>query len=136
MTVSEQLTAEEKSTLKMAAFGAVSLVSNADPGAFNMIRESFAASRALTDTAGLVKEVFTTGDRPHLPGDPEETELLVLAGLRRSVEILEAKVPRETDNYRRAVLAATEQVAGAVDGRSEAEITVMTKVRGALGVSA
>ena len=48
MTVSEQLTAEEKSTLKMAAFGAVYLVSHADPGAFDMIKESFAASRALT----------------------------------------------------------------------------------------
>ena len=136
MTVSEQLTAEEKSTLKMAAFGAVYLVSHADPGAFDMIKESFAASRALTDTAGLVREVLTTGDRPHLPRDPEEAELLVLGGLRRAVEILAVKAPRETDNYRRAVLAATDRVAGAVDGRSEAEATMMTKVRGALGVSA
>ena len=134
MTVSEKLTAEEKSTLKTAAFGAVFLVSNADPGALDMIKESFAASRALADTAGLVREVLTTGGLPRLPRDPEEVELIVLAGLRRAVEILEAKTPGEADNYRRAVTVAMDRVAGVVDGVGEAEAVMVAKIRGALGV--
>jgi hypothetical protein len=134
MTVTEQLTAEEKAVLKEAAFGAVFLVSNADPGVLSMIKESFAASGALADTAGLVKEVLTTGGLPQLPrADPQEVEVIVLPTLRRAVEILEAKAPQETDNYRRTVLAAVDRVASAAEGVSEAEATMMTKVRGALG---
>jgi len=41
------LSDEEKTTVRNAAFGAVYLVSNADPGVFSMIKESFAASAAL-----------------------------------------------------------------------------------------
>lgn len=135
MTVSEKLTAEEKAILKTAAFGAVFLVSNADPGVLSMIKESFAASDAFADTAGLVKEVLTTGGLPQLPrDDPEEVEAIVLPDLHRAVEILEAKTPQEVDNYRQAVLTAVDRVVSASEGASEAEATMVAKVRGALGV--
>ena len=48
-------------TLKTAAFGAVFLVSNADPGPVSMIKESFAASDTISGSSGLVREVLTTG---------------------------------------------------------------------------
>ena len=135
MTVSELLTADEKAILKRAAFGAVFLVSNADPGVLSMIKESFAASGALADTAGLVKEVLTTGGLPQLPrDDPEAVEVIVLPELGRAVEILETKAPQEADNYRRVVLIAADRVASASEGVGEAEATMVAKVRAALGV--
>ncbi|HEX2773974.1 MAG TPA: hypothetical protein VHN18_16310 [Micromonosporaceae bacterium] len=135
MTVGEQLTADERTTLKTAAFGVVFLVSNADPGFLGMIRESFAASGVISSASGLVKHALTTGGLPQLPRDnPAQVEELVLPMLRRSVQILEAKAPAEVDNYRRTVLAATERVAGASAGVDSAEAEVIGKVRAALGV--
>jgi hypothetical protein len=135
MTVSDLLTADEKATLKRAAFGAVFLVSNADPGVLSLIKESFAASGALADAAGLVKEVLTTGGPPQLPrDDPEAVEAIVLPELRRAVEILQAKAPQEADNFRRVVLTAVDRVARASEGVGEAETTMAAKVRAALGV--
>lgn len=134
--MSEQLSAGEKSTLKTAAFGAVFLVSNADPGLLDMVEESFAASDALAGTTGLVREVLTTGGVPRLPSDdPAAVEAAVLPALRRSVEILQAKAPQELDNYRSTVVAAADRVANATDGVNPAEAAMVSKVRDALGVN-
>ena len=65
----QRLTDEEQLTLKTGAFGAVFLVSNADPGVLAMIRESIAASGAFADASGVVKEALTTGPLPQLPRD-------------------------------------------------------------------
>jgi hypothetical protein len=135
MIVGEQLSAGEMATLKTAAFGALFLVSNADPGLIGMIRESFAASDVISNTSGLVKEVLTTGGLPQLPrDDPAKVEELVLPLLRRSVEILGEKAPQEVDNYRSTVLGAAARVAGASAGVGEAETAMVDKVRGALGL--
>lgn len=134
--MSEQLSIGEKSTLKTAAFGAVFLVSNADPGLLDMVKESFAASDALAGTTGLVREVLTTGGLPKLPSDePSAVEAAVLPALRRSVEILQAKAPQELDNYRSTVVAAADRVANAADGVNTAEAAMVSKVRDALGVN-
>ena len=134
MTVADQLSPDEKTTLKTAAFGAVFLVSNADPGFLGMIRESFAASSVISAASGLVREVLTTGGLPQLPRDgAEKVEQLVLPMLRRSVEILQAKAPAEVDNYRRTILVAADRVAGASAGVDSAETAVIGKVRAALG---
>jgi hypothetical protein len=134
MTVGEELTPDDKATLKTAAFGAVYLVSNADPGVLAMIRESFAASGAISSASRLVREVLTTGPLPQLPRDPVEAERAVLPMLRRSVQILEAKAPAEVDNYRWTVQAAADRVALASAGVDSAEAEVIGKVRTALGV--
>lgn len=135
MTMGQQLTAGEMATLKTAAFGAVFLVSNADPGLIGMIRESFAASDVISGTSGLVKEVLTGGGLPQLPrDDPDKVEEMVLPLLHRSVEILGEKAPNEVDNYRSTVLAATSRVAGASAGVGTAESAMVEKVRGALGM--
>jgi hypothetical protein len=127
--MTDPLTDEEKQTLKAAAFGAVFLVANADPGFFAVLRESFAASDALADSTGLVKEVLTGGALPKLPSDAEG---YVLPALRRSVDILSAKAPEELENYRRTVEVAIERVAGAADGVSARETAVIEKVTAAL----
>jgi hypothetical protein len=131
-----ELTAEERTVLKTAAFGAVFLVSNADPGFFAMLKESFAASGSLAGTTGLVKDVLTTGALPRLPRrSPEEVEAIVLPALARSVAVLREKAPDEVANYQAAVVGATEQAARAAHGVNAREAEMITKVRTALGLS-
>ena len=130
-----ELTAEEKSTLKTAAFGAVYLVSDADPGFFAMLKESFAASDALAGATGLIREVLTTGPLPRLPRAPvAEVEALVLPALERSVAILRDKAPAEVDNYQAAVVTAVEQAAHAAHGVNAREADALAKVKAAVGV--
>jgi hypothetical protein len=129
------LTAEERMTLKTAAFGAVFLVSNADPGPVSMIKESFAASDTMAGSTGLVRDVLTTGELPRLPADPDAVAEVVLPQLRAAVDILAAKSPGDLDRYRATVVAAARQVAGAVGGVGEAEATVVAEVLAALGVT-
>lgn len=129
----DRLTAEEQLTLRTGAFGAVFLVSNAEPGMLAMVRESMAASGAFADASGVVKEALTTGPLPQLPRDSAlEIESLVLPALGRAVEILREKSPGDVEAYRSVVLAAADRVAGAHRGVAPAEATVIEKIRGAL----
>lgn len=129
-----ELTDEERATLKTAAFGAVFLVANVEPGAISLIKESFAASHAFADTTGLVREVLTTGNLPRLSNlAPDDVPAAVLPALRRSVRILRAKAPGELTGYRAAVLTATEQAARAHHGISRDEAAMLETVRAALG---
>ncbi|MGW5671052.1 hypothetical protein [Micromonospora sp. NPDC003776] len=129
----EPLTADEQLTLKTGAFGAVFLVSNAVPGMLAMVRESIAASGALSDASGVVKAALTTGPLPELSHDSAlEIEATVLPALTRAVEILRAKSPGDVAAYRSVVLAAAEQVAQAHRGVAPAEAAMLDKIRAAL----
>ncbi len=129
----ERLTADEQLTLKTGAFGAVFLVSNAVPGVLAMVRESIAASGALADVGGVVKEALTTGPLPQLPRDSAlEIESVVLPALGRAVGILRAKSPGDVEAYRSVVLAAADQVAQAHRGVEPAEAAAIEKIRAAL----
>ena len=133
----ERLTADERLTLKTGAFGAVFLVSNAVPGVLAMVRESFAASGALAEVGGVVKEALTTGPLPQLPRDSAlEVESVVLPALGRSMEILRAKSPTDAETYRSVVLAAAERVAQAHRGIEPAEAAAIEKITHALAESA
>ncbi|WP_434743118.1 hypothetical protein [Micromonospora sp. SH-82] len=130
----ERLTDEERFTLKTGAFGAVFLVSNADPGIFAMIRESFAASGVMAGASGVVKEALTTGPQPKLPRDSSsEVESMVLPALGEAVEILRRKSPPDVSTYRSVVLTAADEVARAHGGVSPAETAVIERIRAALG---
>ncbi|WP_410820630.1 hypothetical protein [Micromonospora sp. 050-3] len=128
-----RLTDEERLTLKTGAFGAVFLVSNADPGVLGVIRESIAASGALAGASGTVKEALTTGPLPRLPRDSQlEIESVVLPALGQAVRILREKSPRDVDAYRELVLAAADQVARAHDGVAPTEAAAIDQIRVAL----
>jgi hypothetical protein len=128
-----ELTDDERNTLKTGAFGAVYLVSNADPGLFSMVRESFAASDAFAGATGLVKDVLTTGELPKLPRDtPEAVEALVLPALRRAVAVLTAKSPHDLEQYRSMVISAADRVAKAASGVDPAETAMIAKIKQAL----
>lgn len=129
----QRLTDEERLTLKTGAFGAVFLVSNADPGVLGVLRESLAASDALADASGTVKEALTTGPLPRLPRDSQlEIESVVLPALRQSVRILHEKSPQDVEAYRSLVLTAADRVARAHDGVAPAEAAAIDQIRGAL----
>ncbi|MFI5833047.1 hypothetical protein ACIA5A_05145 [Micromonospora sp. NPDC051300] len=133
----DRLTADEQLTLKTGAFGAVFLVSNAVPGVLGMVRESIAASGALADVGGVVKEALTTGPLPQLPRDSAlEIESVVLPALGRAVEILRAKSPGDVEAYRSVVLAAADRVAQAHRGMEPAEAAAIDKIRMALAEAA
>lgn len=129
----QRLTDEERLTLKTGAFGAVFLVSNADPGMLGVIRESVAASGALADASGVVKDALTTGPLPRLPRDSQlEIESVVLPALGRAVRILREKSPADVEAYRSVVLNAADRVARAHDGVAPTETAVIDQIRGAL----
>ncbi|WP_433130247.1 hypothetical protein ACQPWW_06855 [Micromonospora sp. CA-240977] len=129
----QRLTDADRMTLKTGAFGAVFLVSNADPGVLAVIRESIAASGALADASGAIKEALTTGPLPLLPRDSQlEIESVVLPALRQAVLILRDKSPQDVDAYRAVVLDAADRVARAHGGVTSTEAAAIDQVRSAL----
>ncbi|WBB70548.1 hypothetical protein [Micromonospora sp. WMMD812] len=137
MIMEQRLTDEERLTLKTGAFGAVFLVSNADPGVLSVLRESAAASGAFAGSSGVVKEALTTGPLPKLPRDsPLEIESTVLPALGRAVRILAEKSPADVAAYRSVVLAAADRVARAHAGVAPEEAAMIERIRDALAESA
>ena len=132
--MTQRLTDEEMLTLKTGAFGAVFLVSNADPGVLALFRESFAASGAIADASGVVEAALSSGPLPKLPRDSElEVESVVLPALRQAVRILTEKAPEDVAVYRSVVLAAADRTARAHNGISAAETQAIERIAEALG---
>ncbi|WP_206025232.1 hypothetical protein [Micromonospora zingiberis] len=134
MIMVQRLTDEEMFTLKTGAFGAVFMVSNADPGVLALFRESFAASGAMADASGVVKAALSSGPLPKLPRDSAlEVESVVLPALREAIRILTEKAPEDLPVYRSVVLAAADRTARAHNGISPAEAQVIERIADALG---
>lgn len=129
----ETLTAEEKLVVKTGAFGAVLLVSNAEPGLFALVRESFAASGVIADSSGVIRDALTAGPVPRLPeGAPQQVEQEVLAALRRALAVLRAKAPGEVAAYRSVVSTAVDRVARAHRGIDPAERVAIGRIQAVL----
>ena len=54
-------TDEERDTVRNAAFGAIALVSKADPGFFSSFKESLAGSKALASAPKEITEILRVG---------------------------------------------------------------------------
>ena len=127
------LTKEDEEVLRTGAFGAIYLVSTAEPGFFEMILESYAAAEALVSGSSLVRQVLAGGPQPEIPRWPaEEVAAVVLPALRESVAILCAKAPEAVEAYRRTVLSAVRQVAEAAHGVQPAEQAWIDRIELAL----
>ena len=130
----QELTDEDRLTLKTGAFGAVFLVSNVDLGMLAVLKESLAASGAFADASGVVRAALTTGPLPRLPRDSAlEVEATVLPALGAAVRILREKSPADLAAYREVVLAAADRVARAHAGVAPAEAAMIERIRAALG---
>lgn len=124
----------EHETIRNSAFGAIALVSKADPGFFATFKESMAGSRAFAAAPQPVQELLRSGGFPSAPhGDAAEVERQVLGGLDEAMSILSGKDPAAAHGYREVILAAADAVAKAVSGVDPAESAVIEKIRAALG---
>lgn len=125
-------TDEESRTLRTAVYGAMLLVSHADPGP--VLEERFAGLRALTNLSPDLRGVLG-GARPSVPaGTDEEIEPVVLEALRSSMKTLTAKSPEDARDFPRAVLAICREVAEADGVVVEAEDAMVARIEGALAL--
>lgn len=128
------LTEDDHGTIRRAAFGAIALVSKADPGFFAMFKESMAGSKAFQEAPEAVQALLREGGFPTPPtGSPEQVEQAVLSDLSASVQLLQAKSPTQAAGFRDVILEAADRVANASDGVAPQEQAIIDKIRGALG---
>jgi hypothetical protein len=129
-----QYSDQERQTLRTAAFGAVYMVSNAEPGFFDMVKESFAGSRAFARSPEL-RDILRSGGLPKMPqGSPQDIEQGVLSALTESKTILESKGGDELSGFRTAVSSAVDDVANAGGGgATTSEQEAIGKVKAAIG---
>ena len=131
-----EYTDSEKQQLRSAAFGAVFLVSRAEPGMMDMIKESMAASKSFAQASGDLQSVFRGMSMPKIPkGNPSDVEAGVLSQLTNSVATIEAKAPQDVDPYRRIVLDACNNAAQAAKGVTAPESDMLAKVMQAMGAN-
>jgi len=128
-------TDEERGTLRDAAFGAMMLVSQADPGFFAMFKESMAGAKVLAAAPPDLQQLFKGGGMPSVPkGAGAEVESAALGKLQQATAILQAKAPQDLPAYRDVIAAACDQVAQASGGVKDAETAMITKVKAAAGI--
>lgn len=123
-------TEAEGQTLRTAVFGAMVLVSTADPGSVD--EESHAGIRAMTLLPDDLRAVIAAAP-PTLPeGSASDVESGVLAALKDAVEIIGARDPREVPIFRGAVTEMVRSVAGADGEVAAAEKEMVARIVEAL----
>ncbi len=127
---------DERDTVRSAAFGAMALVSKADPGFFAMFKESMAGSKAFANASPELQELLKSGGMPNLPkGNPEEIDKSILTSLQQAVAILQQKGSDEVEGFKAVIVDACNKVAEASKGVAPAETEAIGKVKSALGAS-
>ena len=112
---------------------ASALVSRAEKGMFDSIKESFAASKAIAGSPPQIAALVGKGGFPELPkGTPEQVEARTLELLGEAVAVLRAKAPDLVDGYRAMVLQSCRDAAAAADDTSGNEQSAIAKVEAAL----
>ena len=125
-------TDEESRTLRTAVYGAMLLVSHADPGP--VLEERFAGLRALSHLSPDLRTVLGSA-RPSVPaGTDEEIEPVILEALRRTMKTLTARSPEDAASFPRAVLAICREVAEADGVVVDAEDAMVARIEGALAL--
>ncbi|MET9633004.1 hypothetical protein ABZX92_36660 [Lentzea sp. NPDC006480] len=123
-------TEAEGQTLRTAVFGAMVLVSTADPGSVD--EESHAGVRAMSLLPDDLRAVIAAAP-PSLPkGSASDVEIGVLAALKDSVEIINVHDPREVPVFRGAVTEMVRSVAGADGEVAAAEKEMVARIVEAL----
>ena len=123
-------TEAEGQTLRTAVFGAMVLVSTADPGSVD--EESYAGIRAMTLLSDDLRAVIAAAP-PSLPkGAASDVETGVLAALKDAVRIIDGHEPRDVAIFRAAVTEMCRSVAGADGEVAAAEREMVTRVVEAL----
>ncbi|MEV5836159.1 hypothetical protein [Nocardia sp. NPDC052112] len=135
MSVTITLTDQDKSTLRTAAYGAVSLMAAAGAPHKGITQGSI----VLTSATGLVGHVLAAKSKDiHLPGKTvAELADQVLPGLTAAMGLLGEQYPEEAENFRGTVLVAVEAAAQSGKGESSPAVAVMVgKIVAALDAAA
>ncbi|XVX19949.1 hypothetical protein ACQP1U_16915 [Actinomycetota bacterium] len=129
-----EYTDQERDTIRTAAYGAMALVSKADPGFFAMFKESMAGSKALAAAPPQIQSLLKEGGMPQPPQgkSAEEVETAVLGNLSQAMTILKGKDPEQVEGFKNVILAACQAVADASKGVSPEEQAMIERVKGAL----
>lgn len=131
MTVTE-LTSEDRRIIRSADVLAAALVSHAEPGLFDLLRESFVANRASRDAPEELQRILDDASLIPAFDDGRAPEAQVIDLLRQAVRILTLKAPHLVEPFQRMVSANCRNVAHAAGGTSSAEGTAMAAVMQAL----
>lgn len=128
-------TDDERDTIRTAAFGAMTLVSAADPGFFAMFKESMAGAKALASATGDLQTVLRSDGMPTLPkGSKDQMRSAVLSALEESAQIISTKSPQDLQAFRMVIAAACDEVAVAHEGVTPGEQTAINEVKAAAGI--
>ncbi|WP_040693594.1 hypothetical protein [Nocardia vinacea] len=125
MSVTITLTDQDKSTLRTAAYGAVSLMAAAGAPHKGISQGCI----ALTSATGLVGHVLAAKSKDiHLPGKSvAELADQVLPSLTAAMSLLGKQHPEEADNFRDTVLVAVEAAAQPGKGESSPAVVAMAR---------
>jgi len=126
------LTSDEQSTLRTAAYGAVTLLSMTRPGPISSTRQNMAGALSLTSATGLVGRILSAKEKIALKGTTAEVADQVLPALTQAVAILDTKAPAETAEFQRAVTTAVQQAIAATSDPNPAQDDMATKITAAL----
>jgi hypothetical protein len=126
-----EYTDQERDTIRTAAFGAMTLVSAADPGFFAMFKESMAGAKALATAPQPLQGLLKSGGMPNAAKDKAS----VLAALQQASQILSAKSPEDLAAFQNVIATACDEVANASKGMAESEVAAINEVRSAIGVA-
>ncbi|MFI7130135.1 hypothetical protein ACIBQ1_30885 [Nonomuraea sp. NPDC050153] len=128
------LTDQDKTTLRTAAYGAVTLLSAAD-AAGSPHKVATDGSLALASATGLVGHVLAAKTKDINLNGKSVAELAdhVLPALTAAVSLLKQQAPAEADNFRSTVLVAVEAAARTHQGEPSPTLAEMIrKITGAL----
>ncbi|UGT71693.1 hypothetical protein LTT66_16995 [Nocardia gipuzkoensis] len=126
--MSVTLTDQDKSTLRTAAYGAVSLMAAADAtGKPHKVATN--GSIALSSATGLVGHVLAAKSKDiELPGKSvAELADQVLPALTATMSLLEKQDPAEADNFRNTVLVALDAATRTHQGEPSPTLAEMTR---------
>lgn len=127
------ITPDEARTIRSADVFAAALVSGAEPGLLDLIRESFASSRAIHDAPEELQSLLAGVTVTELPdGDLRHHQRQVIELLGEAQRILAAKAPELLEPFRDLVRTNCHNVAHAARGTSRAEESVLTAIEHAL----
>lgn len=126
-----ELTDQDKDVIRRGAFGAIALVSKADPGFFATFKESMAGSKALAAAPEHIRDLLKGGMIAPPKGSPEQIEAAILQDLAAAKNALGSD-PAAQQGYVGVIEAAIQQVAEASKGVSPEEQAMIDKIRAAL----
>ncbi|MGY2124599.1 hypothetical protein ACW9HJ_24415 [Nocardia gipuzkoensis] len=125
MSITITMTDQDKSTLRTAAYGAVSLMAASGAPHKGISHGSI----ALTSATGVVGHVLSAKSKDiHLPGKSvAELADQVLPSLTAAMELLGKQHPGEAANFRDTVLVAVEAAAGPHKGETSPAVAAMAR---------